>query len=316
MIILLVLLFALNLNSVSAQFVSYPYPSDSISVNIEFQQLTFSYMDVKPSAPNGKTVILFHGKNFNGYYWKDVIGFLTEGGYRVIAPDQIGWGKSSRANIHYSFHLLAYLNKGLLDSLGIEKAIVIGHSTGGMLAARFALMYPERTEKLVLENPVGLEDYRTFVPYQPVEAQYIRELAATYNSIKEYQKTYYPEWKDEYEQYVLAQSQDLSRDDFRNIALANALTYQMIYEQPVIYELKDITVPTLLVIGQYDRTVVGKNLLNEEAKQIYGNYPSLGKKVNSLINGSKLVELENVGHIPHVQALPEFLKQVSDFLRE
>jgi len=314
--ILLVLLITLNLNSASAQFVSYPYPSDSISVNVEFQQLTFSYMDVKPSAPNGKTVILFHGKNFNGYYWKDVIGFLIEGGYRVIAPDQIGWGKSSRANIHYSFHLLAYLNKGLLDSLGIEKVIVIGHSTGGMLAARFALMYPERTEKLVLENPVGLEDYRTFVPYQPVEAQYIRELAATYESIKGYQKTYYPEWKDEYEQYVLAQSQDLARDDYESVAWANALTYQMIYEQPVIYELKDITIPALLIIGQYDRTVVGKNLLNEEAKQVYGNYPLLGKKANELIKGSKLVELDNVGHIPHVQDPAAFQKVVLDFLKE
>ena len=314
--ILLVLLFALNLNSASAQFVSYPYPSDSISVNIEFQQLTFSYMDVKPSAPNGKTVILFHGKNFNGYYWKDVIAFLTEGGYRVIAPDQIGWGKSSRANIHYSFHLLAYLNKGLLDSLGIEKAVVIGHSTGGMIAARFALMYPHRTEKLVLENPVGLEDYRTFVPYQPVEAQYIRELAATYESIKGYQMTYYPEWKVEYEQYVLAQSQDLSRDDFQNVAWSNALTYQMIYEQPVIYELKDITLPTLLVIGQYDRTVVGKNLLSDEKKQSYGNYPSLGRNAAKLINASKLVELENVGHIPHVQDISAFQKAISDFLKE
>ncbi len=312
---LIIILLAITTHFSNAQFVNYPYPSDSISVNIEFQSLTFSYMDVKPSAHNGKTVILFHGKNFNGYYWKDVIGFLTGSGYRVIAPDQIGWGKSSRANIHYSFHLLAYLNKGLLDTLGIEKVMVIGHSTGGMLAARFALMYPERTEKLVLENPVGLEDYRAFVPYQPVEAQYIRELAATYQSIKDYQKTYYPEWKDEYEQYVLAQSQDLSRSDFESIAWANALTYQMIYEQPVLYELKDISVPTLLVIGQYDRTIVGKNLLNEEAKQIYGNYPALGKKVNELIKNSKLVELDNVGHIPHVQALTEFQNAVQNFLR-
>ena len=313
---LIIILLAITTHFSNAQFVNYPYPSDSISVNIEFQSLTFSYMDVKPSAHNGKTVILFHGKNFNGYYWKDVIGFLTGSGYRVIAPDQIGWGKSSRANIHYRFHLLAYLNKGLLDTLGIEKVMVIGHSTGGMLAARFALMYPERTEKLVLENPVGLEDYRAFVPYQPVEAQYIRELAATYQSIKDYQKTYYPEWKDEYEQYVLAQSQDLSRSDFESIAWANALTYQMIYEQPVLYELKDNSVPTLLVIGQYDRTIVGKNLLNEEAKQIYGNYPALGKKVNELIKNSKLVELDNVGHIPHVQDPAPFRKAIENFLKE
>lgn len=298
------------------QELTYPYPSDSISIFIESQQLSMSYMDIKPDNSNGKAVILFHGKNFNGYYWKDVIEFLKADGYRVIVPDQLGWGKSSRANIHYSFHMLALNNKGLLDSLGIEKITVIGHSTGGMLAARFALMYPERVEKLILENPVGLEDYRTFVPYQPTDALYIKELAATYETYKNYQMTYYPEWKPEYEQYVQVQAMDLARADFNQVAFVNALTYQMIYEQPVYYELRNITVPTLLVIGQFDRTIVGKDALTEEAKQVYGQYPSLGKAAKGFINDSKLVELDNVGHIPHVQDLPAFQKAVESFLRD
>ena len=313
--LILIAIFLLNTTNSEAQDVTYPYPSDSISIEIESQPLIMSYMDIKPDSPNGKTVILFHGKNFNGYYWKDVIEFLKAGGYRVIVPDQIGWGKSSRANIHYSFHLLALNNRRLLDTLGIEKVSVIGHSTGGMLAARFALMYPDRVEKLVLENPVGLEDYRTFVPYQTTEALYIKELAATYESYKRYQTTYYPEWKPEYEQYVQAQAMDLNRADFKDIAWANALTYQMIYEQPVIYELRNISVPTLLVIGQYDRTIVGKDQLTEEAKQVYGQYTTLGKSASGFINNSKLVELDNVGHIPHVQALADFQKAVIEFLR-
>jgi len=305
-----------NAGFVTAQSVVYPYPSDSITIEIESQQLTMSYMDVKPDVSSGRTVLLFHGKNFNGYYWKDVIEFLKASGYRVLVPDQIGWGKSSRANIHYSFHLLALNNRRLLDTLGIEKVSVIGHSTGGMLAVRFALMYPERMEKLVLENPVGLEDYRTFVPYQPTEALFIKELAATYDSYKRYQTTYYPEWKPEYEQYVQTQAMDLNRADFKDIAWANALTFQMIYEQPVVYELRNITVPTLLVIGQFDRTIVGKDQLTEEAKQVYGQYPTLGKTAAGFINNSKLVELDNVGHIPHVQALADFQKAVENFLKE
>ena len=110
-----------------------------------------AYMDVKPTKANGEAVILFHGKNFNGFYWKDVIPFLTEAGYRVIVPDQIGWGKSSKPNIHYSFFMLANNNARLLDSLGINKVIVIAHSMGGMLATRFALMFPQRVTKLIAD---------------------------------------------------------------------------------------------------------------------------------------------------------------------
>ena len=98
-----------------------------------------AYMDMAPTAaPNGRAVLLMHGKNFGGYYWRDVAQALAAAGYRVIVPDQIGWGKSSKPDIRYSFQLLAANTAHLLDMLGIEKAAVVGHSTGGMLAVRFA----------------------------------------------------------------------------------------------------------------------------------------------------------------------------------
>ncbi len=88
----------------------------------------------------------------------------------------------------------------------------------------------------------------------------------------------------------------------------------MIYEQPVVYEFKDISVPILLIIGQADRTIVGKNMLTEEQKKEHGQYPELGKKINIEIKGSKLVELENVGHIPHVQEFDKFMQALFGFL--
>lgn len=273
-----------------------------------------AYMDVLPEKANGETVILFHGKNFNGYYWKNVIPMLTKRGFRVIVPDQIGWGKSDRANIHYSFHQLAQNNKTLIDSLNVKKVTVLGHSMGGMLATRFSLMFPETVFKLILENPIGLEDYRTFVPFETIEKTEQTELKATYESYKNYQKTYYPEWKPEYEQYVEAQAADLKTNTFSNIALVNALTSQMIYEQPVVYEFENLKVPTLLIIGQLDRTIVGKPRVPKDIVNNYGNYPKLGKLINSKIKNSKLVELENVGHIPHVQTPEKFEKAVTDFL--
>jgi pimeloyl-ACP methyl ester carboxylesterase len=232
-----------------------------------------------------------------------------------VVPDQVGWGFSDKPNIHYSFHLLAANTKKLLDTLGIGKVHVIGHSMGGMLATRFALLYPQAVNKLILENPIGLEDYKTFVPYRSVDEQYAGELKATFESLKAYQQTYYPQWKPEYDQYVAAQLAALRIPNFEAATWASALTYQMIYEQPVVYEFGHIKSPTLLIIGQQDRTVVGKNLLPKNIATKHGQYPQLGKWLQRQIKGAALVELPGVGHIPHVQVPSVFEQRVLRFLK-
>ncbi|RIV25046.1 alpha/beta hydrolase [Fibrisoma montanum] len=294
--------------------VTYPYPVQYLSLTIESQPVQMAYMDVKPAQPNGQTALLLHGKNFNGFYWANVIRWLSDRGYRVVVPDQVGWGKSSHPNIHYSFPLLADNTRQLLDRLKIDRVVVLAHSMGGMLGTRFTLMFPDRVSRLVLENPIGLEDYKTFVPYQSIDAQYKKEVKATYESYKQYQKTYYPDWKPEYEALVKAQASDLDKPNFEEIAWANALTYQMIYEQPVVYEFDRIRVPTLLIIGQEDRTVVGKALLPKDQQAKYGQYPELGKQTARRIKDSKLVELPGVGHIPHSQTPALYFKALNEFL--
>lgn len=296
--------------------VKYPYPARYLKLSIENKPVKMAYMDVSPTArANGRTVILFHGKNFNGFYWKETAARLSGEGFRVVVPDQIGWGKSDKPNVHYSFHLLARNNKKLLDALDVKSAVVLGHSIGGMLATRFALMFPDATEKLILENPIGLEDYRTFVPDAPFEDLLKSEQAQTYASLKKYQETYFPVWKPEYEQLVQAQAALLAAPDFAQVAVANALTSLMAYEQPVVYEFKNIKAPTLLIIGQLDRTVLGKNRLPKQQQDKYGQYPELGKRASREISGSKLVEFENVGHIPHAQVFDSFIKTVLEFIK-
>lgn len=292
----------------------YPYAVKYLTLDIEGQQAKMAYMDVTAPSPNGKTAILFHGKNFNGYYWKDVIGFLNSKGYRVIVPDQLGWGRSNKPNIHYSFHQLASNNKVLLDSLHVTQVIVIGHSMGGMLATRFTLMYPAVVEKLVLEDPIGLEDYRTFVPYTSPEIQYQTEVKQTYDSYKKYMQSYFPVWKPEYEELVRQQAAPLRDTNFNRIAFVNSLTYEMIYEQPVCYEFKAIKKPTLIIVGLEDHTVVGKDKLSPNLKDKYGKYSVLGQKIHSEIKNSKLVELKGVGHIPHIQEFSQFKAALAGFL--
>jgi pimeloyl-ACP methyl ester carboxylesterase len=293
----------------------YPYPLDSIRIPTIDSTVYMAYMDVAPANnKNASAVLLLHGKNFNGYYWKDIIPALTQKGFRVIVPDQVGWGRSSKPVTQYSFHWLAANTATLLDSLGIQHVIVIGHSMGGMLATRFAILFPQRTIRLVLENPIGLEDFKRFVPLQSLEKMFGKESNATYESYKKYQQTYYPVWKPDYEQYVTAQAEALDDPQFSSIAKVNALTYQMIYEQPVCYEWDRIQSPTLLIIGQSDRTVVGKDLLTEEQKKTYGQYPLLGKQTKEKIKNATLVELPGVGHIPHIQAPELFLGELLKFI--
>jgi pimeloyl-ACP methyl ester carboxylesterase len=139
----LILLFSLNTHaqqehalSITLENVNYPHPISFLKLNFEGQDLRMAYMDIKPIKPNDRTIMLLHGKNFGGYYWTNVIQSLVNEGYHVIVPDQIGFGKSSKPFINYSFHTLAAFNKLLLDSLGVQKVSIMGHSMGGMLASR------------------------------------------------------------------------------------------------------------------------------------------------------------------------------------
>ena len=312
----LLLFIVLRAFSGFGQEVLYPQPVHYITLHQERKTMRMAYMDVSPTGKStGKSVILFHGKNFNGAYWRDVIAFLSKAGYRVIVPVLVGWGKSDYPDIHYSFHALAANNKHQLNSLKINKVTVIAHSMGGMLATRFTLLYPGLVSQLILENPIGLEDYRTFVPYTPLDSLYKSEASATYESYRKYQQSYYPTWKPAYDEWVRAQAAALKDPRFREIAWVNALTYQMIYEQPVCYEFKHIKVPTLLIIGQADRTIVGKARVPKDLIDQHGQYPMLGKRTQQQIPDSRLVALPGVGHIPHVQALEAYSKAVLEFLK-
>lgn len=297
--------------SITLENVRYPHPVKFIELEMGCEDVRMAYMDVKPKSRfNGKTVMLFHGKNFAGYYWRDVIAGLVNNGYRVVVPDQIGFGKSSKPITNYSFHTLASNNRKLLDTLDLEKVIVLGHSMGGMLATRFALMYPHKVEKLILENPIGLEDYKAFIPYVSLEEQYEKELKTTSESVRRYYQTsYFTEWRADYEYLVSIGSGVVNSSEFPRYAKVAALTYQMIYEQPVVYEFSNLDVPVVLMIGINDKTIVGKDKLAEELRPNYGNYAKLGKQTAGKIKRGRLIEF-NTGHIPHIESYQEFIDEL------
>ncbi|RYE27972.1 MAG: alpha/beta hydrolase, partial [Sphingobacteriales bacterium] len=216
--------------------VKYPFPVKFHVFKSQGQEMRMAYVDVLPSTnANAKAVLLLHGKNFNIAYWEQTIKELNKNGYRVIAVDQIGFGKSTKPkNYQYSFHQLAANTRMILDSLGIKKINVLGHSMGGMLATRFALMYPEMTEKLILENPIGLEDYKILASYQTIDKNYEAELKNTAVSYRAYQLKYYYDnnWKPEYEPWLKLLAGWTLHEDYPLIAWNAALTTDMIFTQP------------------------------------------------------------------------------------
>jgi len=90
----------------------------------------------------------------------------------------------------------------------------------------------------------------------------------------------------------------------------------MIYEQPVCHEFPYVQAKTLLIIGQADRTVVGKARVKKELLSKVGQYPGLGKKTASLIPHATLLEISNVGHVPHFEATDRFHQELLTFLRK
>lgn len=296
----------------------YPYPVTMFPVRNQGQSLDMAYMDVKPPHPNGRTAVLLHGKNFCGAYWGATAEHLRAAGYRVVIPDQVGFCKSSKPRgYQYTFHQLAANTHELLASLGVEKVTIVAHSMGGMVGARYALMYPRGVEKLVLVDPIGLEDWKARgVPWRSVDAWYASELKTSYASIKAYQlKSYYDNhWKPEYDRWALMQAGMYEGEGREASAWAGALTYDMIYTQPVVHEFPDIRVPVVLIIGQRDRTVVGRDATPPDVAATLGNYPVLGREAASRIPGAKLIPLEGLGHSPMLEAPDRFYRALDEAL--
>lgn len=297
---------------------AYPHEVKERRFAAQDQQLEMAYMDVQPTGkPNGRAVLLLHGKNFSGAYWETTIRALTGDGFRVVVPDQIGFGKSSKpASFQYTFHALATHTRDLLADLGIEKVTVVGHSMGGMVATRFALMYPDRAEKLVLVNPIGLEDWQQFVGYVPVSQWFENELKKTPDQVRAYMKTAYfdGKWKTEYDGLAELQMGWTQSPDYRQIAWASALTYDMIYTQPVVHDFPRVKQPTLLIIGDRDRTALGRGSAPAEVAAKMGLYTKLGTKTRDAIPNAKLVTLAGIGHIPQYEAFDDYMKALKSFL--
>ena len=296
--------------SITSEDVPYPYPSTYFPLTVYGQDVRMAFMDVPAAGtPNGHTVVLFHGNNFAGFYFGGLIDALRKEGFRVVAPDQIGYGRSSKPIIPYNFNDMARNTRAILQSLKIDRVMVVGHSMGGMLATRFATQYPGMVERVVLYNPIGLVDQRFSRPAGSVDEAYAQTLGSTYQTVKAALMRYVAHnesaWTPEFEQYARIRYAWTLGAEWPRLAMVQSLLGQVIYQDPVVGDWAYIKAPTL-VFGGAEDVLPGSAALFQERMAI---------AAKTIPNG-RLHLIPGLGHVPHLEAPDKTYPPLLAFLRD
>ena len=296
---------------------AYPHPVFYLPLARDGEAQRLAYMDVPAGGtPNGRTVLLLHGRNFPSSYWEGVIAALTGAGYRVLAPDQLGFGKSSKPVGPFSFDTLAADTTALLDALGLPRVDVVAHSMGGMLAVRLARNAPERVNSLVLEAPIGLEDYRFAVPPVATERLLRIEGDVTAEVYRRQLMTSYslslPEAA--IEPFVSLRERVKGSGEYPRWLRSFVNSYQMIWGQPVVHEIPLVRAPTLFVMGERDRNAPGRAFAPEALRAGMGNNAVQARSLAARMPDGRAEIFEGIGHLVHMEAPSRFNATVLEFL--
>ena len=245
-------------------------------------------------AGTGPTVILLHGLGGSTQNWLYNIGPLSQQ-YRVIVPDQIGFGRSARPVINYRVRTYVDFLEQLYKTLNIERATLVGNSMGGWIAAQFTISFPEKVDRLVLADATGYApppgfDYKSLWGLNPSTREGMKQMVG---------KVFFNK----------AFITDASIDQFmaQRMIAGDGYTINSLIESVIRGEdfleskqLQQIKAPTLIVWGREDGLV----LLAE------------GERFKKDIPNSKLVVFDRCGHFPQIEKAGEFNTAVLEFLKQ
>jgi pimeloyl-ACP methyl ester carboxylesterase len=295
---------------------AYPYPVSMLPLVNDGEQVRMAYMDIAAATPNGRTVVLLHGRNFPSSYWAPVIKTLSEAGYRVVVPDQIGFGKSSKPAPDLHFDTLARNTIALLDHLSIAKADIVAHSLGGMLGVRIARAYPDRIEHLLLAAPIGLEDYRLYVPPTPTEKILENEDKLTAEAYRKQLETNYslklpPE---QVTPFIDARFNIKGSSEYPRWLRAFVNSAQLIYREPVAHEIPLLTQPLLFVMGADDHNAPGRPNAPEALRAKMGQNAELAQAFAAKMANARAEVIPDTGHLVFLEARQKFDELMLAFL--
>lgn len=235
-------------------------------------------------SPTAPPLLYLHGTNL-GNLWLDYHNALAQH-FHIFAPDTPGFGLTVRPDWMRDMSDYILYFRDLLDTLGLDKPNIVGHSLGGWMAAELAVWYPERVSKLVLSNAAGIRVKG--LPIADLFAMNIQEvLAACFDDPMAAMPLMPAEFNTD---YMIAQY-------LERMTLAT-LAWNPNYDPKLERRLARVKCPTLVIWGENDRLI----------PQVYGD------TLHKIIAGSRLVKLAGTGHMPMFEKHEEWTNEIADFL--
>jgi pimeloyl-ACP methyl ester carboxylesterase len=248
----------------------------------------------------GAPLVLLHGYTASTFAWKDVFDPLSEQ-FRVIAVDLKGFGFSGKPDGDYTRRAQGDLVIRLLDQLKIEQAILCGNSMGGEVSMNAAVRHPDRVSALILVNSAGVtvsggSSTAPGVAGWPVIGPALMSLALTSDSmVRDGLRQCFYDKSIVTDEQVAAYYRPLKTRDGQHAAYLAKAQGAI---NPIEPEINKIGQPTLIIWGAEDELILLE----------------AGRRLNSLIAGSRLVVFDKCGHVPQAEMPARFADEVKSFV--
>ena len=275
-----------------------PFADCSQFAEVDGVRIHYQEFGEKSAPP----VLMIHGYSSSTATWNNVAPRLADAGFRVFMVDLIGFGFSEKpAWSDYTFDTQARMIVRLMNRLGIGRAMLIGSSYGGGVAAAVALDNPERVEKLVLVSAACNDEVRNLAITKLVTLPFLGDVFTPFlNASKTYVRV-------RLRNSLASANYHLIDDDriagiMRPLQSADAHRALLVslknwHAERIERNASDIKQPTLLVWGEDDKVIPIHN----------------GRALRRLIPDSQLVVFKNCGHLPHDEYTDDFLDLVINF---
>lgn len=232
-----------------------------------------------------KNIILLHGWGDNLKVFQNIIPELAKK-FKVFVLDLPGFGLSSLPPRPFSVFDYAKILKKFLDKLKLDKIVLLGHSFGGRIAIKFAALFPNLVEKLILMDSAGIKPPKTFKKGLYLVLAKLGKIFFSFPFLKRFREK--------------ARKKLYQRIGVHDYEKAGELkeTFLKIIDEDLQKFAQQIKAPTLIIWGENDNEVPLSD----------------GESLNKLISNSKFVILENAGHYSFIEQKEKFLEEVGRFL--
>lgn len=260
------------------------------------------------SGGDGPPIVLIHGLSSYTGFWSKQVDHLAKT-HRVLALDLPGYGASSRPDAPCTPPWYATVVSRWMDELGVDSAVVMGHSMGGQIAMTMALEHPEKVDGLVLSAPAGLE--RFSAGEAALMKHFWHEERALGTSEQQVRASMlgavFNEHDDGVERLIEERVRMGKHPEFAGTSVAVSRSIAGMLDWPVRDRLGQIGVPTLIVFGTADKMIPNPLLHGGRTRRV-------GEFGRDAIGGAQLVMIDGAGHTVHHDAPVEFNAAVDAFL--